>query len=58
MDRQVLDDEVADALIQRYTADNPSRGERMIIGMVRTRTNALFTRSQLRSSIQRVDEGC
>lgn len=30
MDRQVLDDEVADELIQRYTADNPSRGERMI----------------------------
>ena len=28
----------------------------MIIGMVRTTTNALFTRSQLRSSIQRVDE--
>ena len=41
MDRQVSDDEVADALIQRYTADNPSRGERMIIGMVRTTTNAL-----------------
>ena len=41
MDRQVSDDEVADALIQRYTADNPSRGERMIIGMVRTITNAL-----------------
>lgn len=54
--RPVLNDAVADELIQQYTSDNPSRGERMIIGMVRASTDASFTRDQLRSSIRRVDE--
>lgn len=52
----MLDDEEADDLVQQYTAGYPERGERMIIGMVRANTNASFTRAQVRSSIQRVDE--
>ena len=49
-------DAAADEMIHRFTSENPSRGERMIIGMVRSSTSSSFTRAQLRSSIIRVDE--
>ena len=49
--------DILDSAIEDYTAGHPERGERMITGMVRATQGNLVTRSQIRSSIARVDQG-
>ena len=46
-----------DAAIEEYTVGHPRRGEKMITGMVRATQPTRIARSEIRSSIQRVDQG-
>lgn len=46
-----------DAAVEEYTVGHPRRGERMITGMVRATQATRITRSEIRSSIIRVDQG-
>ena len=43
--------------IRNYTLDNPLRGERMVIGMIRSLSDVPIRRIDVRESIVRVDEG-
>ena len=46
-----------DATIEEYTLGHPRREERMITGMVRATQATRISRSEIRSSIMRVDQG-
>jgi hypothetical protein len=43
--------------MRSYTEDHPLRGERMVIGMIRSISDIPVRRSDIRSSILRVDKG-
>ena len=49
--------DILDSAIEDYTSGHPERGERMITGMVRATQGNAITRSVIRSSIARVDQG-
>ena len=53
---KAFDAEEAETVIQRYTALNPERGERMIKGDLLARTGMTISRHELREIIHRVDE--
>ena len=46
-----------DAAIEEYTVGHPRRGEKMITGMARATQATRISRSEIRSSIIRVDQG-
>ena len=50
-------DESLDALVSAYTRNHPARGERMVLGMLRSSSDMSFTRAQACLSIERVDDG-
>lgn len=52
-----MDDNILDAAIEECTVGHPRRGERMITGMVRATQLRRSTRAQIRSAIQRTDQG-
>jgi hypothetical protein len=52
-----MDENILDVAIEEYTVGHPSRGERMITGMVRATQLRRRTRSQIRSAIRRTDQG-
>ena len=49
--------DILDSAVEDYTVGHPERGERMITGMVRATQGNAVTRSVIRSSIARVDQG-
>ena len=49
--------DLLDSATEKYTVGHPERVERMITCMVRATQGTAITRSQIRSSIARVDQG-
>lgn len=57
IEKEVVDTDVLDQEIRDYCINHPLRGERMVIGMVRSKSDIIIKRSDIRESIIRVDEG-